>query len=73
MLCHGFKIVSANQISPHNNKPTIRYVAIVQSASLRFFVITCLNALLTYHIKTGLGFKASALKNPSKLNSFMQI
>ena len=46
-------------------KPTIGYLAIVQSGW--FLVISCRNALLTHHIKIGLGFSASALKKSSKI------
>ena len=37
-----------------------------------FLVITCLNALLTPHIKIGFGCQASALKNPFK-NSIVSL
>ena len=29
----------------------------------RFLVIACLKVLVTYHVKIGLGFQASALRN----------
>ena len=61
ILWYGFTTVSANRVSPYNYKPTIQYVANIQSGS--FLVITCLNALLTYHVKIGLGFQAGALRN----------
>ena len=33
----------------------------------RFLVITCLKALLTHHVKIGLGFQAGALETSSKI------
>ena len=72
ILWYGFNTVSANRVSPHNYKPTIRYVAHIQSDS--FLAYNMSKGSPCIPRKNWSGFSSGHFKKRlRKLNSFIKI
>ena len=72
ILWYGFTRVTANRVSPHKYKPTVRYVANIQSGS--FFGYNMSNGSPCIPCKNCSGFSSACFKKRlRKLNSFIKI